>query len=76
VGLLGASVADGRVSLVAAVNPKGRSEGMSAKELLTAALPAVGGRGGGKDDLAQGGGSSPAGVDQAFAAARRYVEGL
>jgi alanyl-tRNA synthetase len=33
-------------------------------------LPALNGRGGGKKDLAQGGGTSPAGLPTAFAALR------
>ena len=36
-------------------------------------LPAVGGRGGGKDDLAQGGGTDPAGVEAALAAVVEQV---
>ncbi|MEO8330284.1 MAG: DHHA1 domain-containing protein [Candidatus Nanopelagicales bacterium] len=34
---------------------------------MAAALPAVAGRGGGKKDVAQGGGSNPAGVPAALA---------
>ncbi len=67
--LLGAAVNDGKVALVAATNEAGRASGLSAAAVLRAALPAVRGRGGGKDDLAQGGGSDPSGVDAAFAAA-------
>ena len=76
VALLGAAVADGRVALVAAVNDKARDAGLSAKELLAAAVPAVGGRGGGKDDLAQGGGGEVDGLPQAFEAASAYVAGV
>ncbi len=43
----------GKASLVVAVNPAARSTGISAKDLVKAALS---GRGGGSDDLAQGGG--------------------
>ncbi|MFN8156729.1 MAG: alanine--tRNA ligase [Candidatus Nanopelagicales bacterium] len=71
--VLGAAVADGKVSLVAATNEAGRGAGASANKVLQAALPAVSGRGGGKDDMAQGGGSDPAGVDAAFAAAVESV---
>nr|MBA3907974.1 hypothetical protein [Pseudonocardiales bacterium] len=37
--------------------------------------PAVGGRGGGKPDLAQGGGTNPAGVPAAIDALRRELAG-
>ena len=63
----------GKVSLLVTVNPIGQRAGLSAKDILAAALPAVDGRGGGKDDAAQGGGSNPAGVDAALAAAREYL---
>ena len=76
VALLGASVADGRVSLVAAANDRAQEAGLSAKALLAAAIPAVDGRGGGKDDMAQGGGSDAGGLPDAFTAAKGYVAGL
>ena len=71
--VLGASVADGKVSLIAATNEAGRTAGQSANRVLQAALGPVGGRGGGKDDMAQGGGPDVAGVDAAFEAARAIV---
>ena len=43
--------------------------------MLAAALPAVGGRGGGKADVAQGGGSDPAGVPQALSAVQAVLGG-
>ena len=64
--MIGAAVADGRVALVSVVNERCRELGLSAKEVLDAALPAVEGRGGGKDDIAQGGGTRVDGVDPAF----------
>ncbi len=76
VGLIGAAVSDGKVALVAAVNNMARESGLSARELLTAAMPHVSGRGGGKDDLAQGGGTSPEGLPDAFTAAKGHVAGL
>jgi alanyl-tRNA synthetase len=72
--LVGATVADGKVSMVAATNEAGRARGLSAAAALKAALPAVGGRGGGKDDMAQGGGADPHGVPAALAAAVRAVQ--
>ncbi|MGI8696731.1 MAG: alanine--tRNA ligase-related protein, partial [Mycobacteriales bacterium] len=65
--------ADGRVSFVVATNDTARGWRLSAAELLRAVAPAVGGRGGGKDDLAQGGGTDPGGVDAAIRAAEHAV---
>ncbi|HEY5134927.1 MAG TPA: alanine--tRNA ligase [Candidatus Nanopelagicales bacterium] len=71
--VIGAAVADGKVSLVAATNEAGRGAGQSANRVLQAALATVGGRGGGKDDMAQGGGTDVSAVDDAFAAATAEV---
>jgi alanyl-tRNA synthetase len=71
--LVGAAVDAGKVSLMVTVNTIGQSAGLSAREILAAALPAVDGRGGGKADTAQGGGSRPAGVEDALAAARAFL---
>jgi alanyl-tRNA synthetase len=68
-----ASAADGKVSLVATVNPAAQQRGLSANDLLRAAAPAVGGRGGGKPDVAQGGGTDPAGIPAALAAAEQAI---
>jgi len=62
-----------RVSLVAAVNDAGRAAGLSASSLLREAAEAVGGKGGGKDDVAQGGGSDAAGIPEALARAERLI---
>jgi alanyl-tRNA synthetase len=59
--------ADGKVSVVAAVNDEARSRGVSANGLVRAVGPLVGGKGGGKDDVAQGGGSDVSRVDEALA---------
>ncbi len=60
--------ADGKVSVVAAVNDEGRARGVSADELVRAIGPLVGGKGGGKDDVAQGGGTDVSRLDEALAA--------
>ena len=49
-------VADGRPTVVVTVNDAGRSRGLRAGALVVAASAALGGRGGGRDDVAQGGG--------------------
>jgi len=56
-----------KVAVVAAVNDAARDRGLSANALVGAIGPVVGGRGGGKDDLAQGGGSDVSRVDEALA---------
>ncbi len=76
VGMLGAAVEDGRVALVSVVNDRARELGLTARALLDSALPAVEGRGGGKDDIAQGGGTRADGLDDAFAAAQAAVAAL
>ena len=62
-----------RATLVAAVNDAGRARGLSASALLKEAATAVGGRGGGKDDVAQGGGSDAAGIPEALVRAEHHV---
>ncbi|MEZ5186287.1 MAG: alanine--tRNA ligase [Candidatus Nanopelagicales bacterium] len=74
--VLAAAVADGRVSMIATVNSAAQDAGLFANELLARALPAVEGRGGGKKDAAQGGGSKADGVPEAFAGAEAFVRGL
>jgi alanyl-tRNA synthetase len=59
--------ADGKVAVVAAVNDAARDRGLSANALVGAVGPLVGGRGGGKDDVAQGGGSDTSRIDEALA---------
>jgi alanyl-tRNA synthetase len=62
-----------RVTLVAAVNDAGRARGLSANAVLREAAVAVGGKGGGKDDVAQGGGSDAAGIPDALARGEALV---
>jgi alanyl-tRNA synthetase len=63
-------VAQGKPALVAAVNDAGTAAGISANALLRAAAPLLGGKGGGKDDVAQGGGTDASRVAEALEAAR------
>ncbi|MDQ4038747.1 MAG: alanine--tRNA ligase [Actinomycetota bacterium] len=69
-----ASVTDGKVALVSATNAPARERGVLASGLLGAAAPAVQARGGGRDDLAQGGGTEPAGIPDAFERAERAIQ--
>jgi alanyl-tRNA synthetase len=66
--IVGTAVHDGRVAIVAAANDAAVATGVTARDLLNAAAPAVDGRGGGKDHLAQGGGTKPEGVRDALRA--------
>ncbi len=68
-----ASVSEGKVALISATNARARERGVLAADLLGAAAPAVGGRGGGRGDLAQGGGSDPSGIPEAFARAEAAI---
>ncbi|HEX5018563.1 MAG TPA: alanine--tRNA ligase [Actinomycetes bacterium] len=71
--VLALSASGDKVAAVAAVNDTGQSTGIAARDILAAALPAIGGRGGGKADVAQGGGTDASGIDKALDAARAAV---
>ncbi len=66
--LLGSTGAgeEAKVSVVAAVDEAARARGVSAHALVGALAPVVGGRGGGKEDLAQGGGTDASRIDEAL----------
>jgi alanyl-tRNA synthetase len=68
-----ASESGGKVALVAALNPAAQDRGLSASEVLRAAATPVGGRGGGRPDVAQGGGTDPAGIPAALQAGEQAV---
>ncbi|WP_028846188.1 MULTISPECIES: alanine--tRNA ligase [Thermocrispum] len=67
------SAADGKVSFAVATTEQARDKGLAAGKLIGHFAGEVSGRGGGKPDLAQGGGSNPAGVEQAIAALEHAV---
>jgi alanyl-tRNA synthetase len=70
-GVVALFSADGdKVSFVVATTAAARDKGLAAGKLIPSFAPAVGGRGGGKPDLAQGGGTNPAGVADAVTALR------
>ena len=64
---------NGKPAVVVAVNDEARSRGISANALVKAAATALGGSGGGKDDVAQGGGADVSNADQALADVRTEV---
>ena len=73
--VVGAAIDDGKVALVAAANETAREHGASANTILQAALSVIDGRGGGKADLAQGGGSRTDAIEQAFEAVIAQLSG-
>jgi alanyl-tRNA synthetase len=66
-----AGVPSDRPTVVVAVNDAARARGIKAGALVVAATGALGGRGGGKDDIAQGGGA-PLGAGTASAIAESF----
>ncbi len=70
--LLG-GVLDDKVVLVAGVTADLTAQ-LKAGELMKQAAAAVGGKGGGRPDMAQGGGSEPAKLDEALALAKAFAE--
>jgi len=67
------TVAGDRVNLVVVTNEAGRDRRLRAGDLIREAVRHVGGRGGGKPDLAQGGGSTPEGLPAALGQIRDSV---
>ena len=76
VAIVGGAINEGKLALVAAANEEAQRLGLGANDLLKAALETVGGRGGGKADVAQGGGTQPEKIGEGFAAAAEYVRSL
>ena len=68
-----ASVQDSKALLLAAVT-KDLTKKYSAGEIIKRLAPTVGGRGGGKEDLAQAGGPDPSGIKDAIESAYKTVE--
>ena len=61
---------DAKSALIVGANQAARDLGAKAGALVGVAAPALGGRGGGRDDLAQGGGTDPDGAPAALEAIR------
>ncbi|MCX4165910.1 MULTISPECIES: alanine--tRNA ligase [Paraburkholderia] len=68
-----ASVEGGKVSLIAGVTPEA-SKKVKAGELVNFVAQQVGGKGGGRPDMAQAGGTDPAGLAAALAGVKGWVE--
>jgi alanyl-tRNA synthetase len=71
--VVGAAVTDGKVSIITAASPQAIALGITANAVLQAAAPSIGGRGGGKDEMAQGGGTIPDGIVDAFVAIETLI---
>lgn len=63
----------GKVPFVTALSPEAVDKGLSAGNLVSLFGGYVGGKGGGKPDMAQGSGSQAAGIEQGFAAVRDEI---
>jgi alanyl-tRNA synthetase len=71
------AVSNDRPSVVVAVNDAARARGLAAGRLIGTATAALGGRGGGRDDIAQGGGAAlGGGADQAIRTAFGAVQAV
>ena len=74
--VLGSAV-EGKVGLIALMGPAAQKRGASAGQLIAKLAPMVGGKGGGKADLAQAGGTDPSAVERTVSAAETlFVESL
>jgi alanyl-tRNA synthetase len=71
--LLAAPNDSGGAAFVAAVNQAAQDAGLAAGDIVRTFAPALGAKGGGKADLAQGAGGDAALLDKAFAAARELI---
>ncbi|MFD2273419.1 DHHA1 domain-containing protein [Undibacterium arcticum] len=67
-----ASVTDGKVSLIAGVTADATSK-VKAGELVNFVAQQVGGKGGGRPDMAQAGGTDPSGLAKALAGVANWV---
>jgi alanyl-tRNA synthetase len=72
--VLGAATADGKVRLAAGVT-KNATDRIRAGDLIREIAGQVGGKGGGRPDFAQAGGTDPASLDQALASVDSWVAG-
>jgi len=70
------SATAGKVTFIVATTAAARDRDIAAGGLVPSFAAAVGGRGGGKPDMAQGGGTDPAGIPAALAALRAHLEQL
>ena len=68
-----ASADANKVTLLAGMSKAVVAKGVKAGDLIKEIAPLVGGKGGGRPDMAQGGGSDPAGIPNAVERARAWL---
>ena len=68
-----AMAGDEKVTLVAGMSKAVVGRGVKAGELIKEVAPLVGGRGGGRPDMAQGGGNNPSGIPAAVDRAKAWL---
>lgn len=66
---------DGKISLVATV-PKAFTDKVKAGDIIKNMAPIVGGKGGGRPDMAQGGGTQPENITEALRFIKDYIKSL
>jgi alanyl-tRNA synthetase len=71
--ILGTAI-ENRPTILAMATPDAVQRGVHAGQVVQAVTPLLGGRGGGRPDIAQGGGADVSRLDEALAAARGEVE--
>ena len=71
--VLATATPEGKVALLAAATEEAVSAGFKAGDVVRAAAGHVGGKGGGRPNMAQAGGKDVAGIDAALAAARELL---
>ncbi len=72
--LVGVKADEGKVILLAAMTDDLIKKGLHAGQLVKATAEIVGGRGGGKPDMAQAGGNAPDKLSEALETARRAIQ--
>ncbi len=70
-----ASAINGKVLLMAAMTKDAVGKGVKAGDLIKAVAPIVGGKGGGRPDMAQGGGTDPEKIPDAVREAANWLHG-
>ncbi|WP_439378514.1 alanine--tRNA ligase [Amycolatopsis lexingtonensis] len=70
------SPAGEKLSFVVATTKAAQDKGIAAGKLVPSFAEKIGGRGGGKPDMAQGGGTNPAGAAEAVTALRSAIAGI
>jgi alanyl-tRNA synthetase len=71
--ILLAMAEEGKVTLVAGMSRDAVARGVKAGDLIKEIAPLVGGRGGGRPDMAQGGGTDPSALPKALEAATTWI---